>query len=92
MTIQVVKYTGGEQYEVAERRNFATVEEGMAWAETERGAKLQWNDTHLGFAGMTEAECEAMANSEWPPIHFELHGVEDDGAERELEDGDFATP
>ena len=79
---------------INEPMEFNKIEEGQRWCEAHRGEKLEWGEEGRFFSleGMTNAEVERLGEEgEYPPVRYWIAGVEDDGTERELEDGDFET-
>jgi len=91
--IRVVKLNS-EGDPIGTPAEFATVEEGQAFAVWLRGAPLLWGEEGRFFSleGMTAEEVEELGEQgEYPPVRFWIAGVEDDGTERELEDSDFES-
>jgi hypothetical protein len=92
MTVRVLQLNSEGDPTGAEHKDFATVEQAQKWCEEQRGAKLEWGEEGRFFSleGMTEAEVEAMGEEgEYPPVRYWIHGIENDGEMRELEDEDF---
>jgi hypothetical protein len=77
---------------INEPHDFATVEEGQAFAERTRGQPLQWDEEGRFFSleGMTQEETDHLSDTgEYPPVRFWIAGIDEEGYDRELEDGDW---
>jgi hypothetical protein len=86
MPVQAIEYDANT--EVLAIEHFQYVEDAIAWCEERKGAKLHLGDTEFGYVLMTEDETENMAKSQWPDKWYEVHGAEDDGTIRYLEEED----
>lgn len=88
--VQIIKYDG--RFEEKAKLDFPFVEDAEKWAEEEAEQKLIWGDTQIGLEGNTEATIKSLNDTgihkEDEPI-FQIHGLEDDGDMRELEESDW---
>jgi len=76
--------------EVTAFEHFPTVEAAIRWCEERKGQKMIELDTEFGFQLMTEQDVDKLSTtSEWPAQWYEVHGAEEDGQIRYLEDGDY---
>lgn len=90
--VQAIEYD--RQGDIIETKDdFDYVEDAIAWCEARRGAKLHAGDTEFGYQLMTEAERDAFALPpfDFPERWYEVHGVEDNGEIRYLEEDDHRS-
>jgi hypothetical protein len=87
--VQAIEYDAN--YEILETKDdFEFVEDAQKWCEARRGEPIEWGDTEFGYSGMTAKEQEHLGeHSEFPPRMYEVHGIEEDGGIRYLEDEDY---
>jgi hypothetical protein len=75
--------------EITAQAIFPSVEAAIRWCESRKGHKMLLLDTEFGFQLMTEEDVEKLSTSEWPAKWYEVHGAEEDGQIRYLEDEDY---
>jgi hypothetical protein len=88
MTVEAIEYDK-DTNEIASKR-FECVEDAVAWCEERRGEKFEhWGDTQMGYQLMTLADLDSFAaTSIFPDRWYEVHGIDEEGQMRELEEGD----
>lgn len=87
-TIEAVEYDAA--HEITATEHFPTVAAAFAWCNERRGEDMEPGDTEFGYVLMTEADGQRLSDTnEYPAKWYEVHGVEQDGQIRYLEESEY---
>lgn len=88
MTVEVIEYDkdGNE----TQTKKFSYVEDAVTWCELQSGKRYKhWGETEMGYQLMAMDEIDHLADTgEFPDRWYQIHGIDDEGVMRPLEEGD----